>query len=143
MQVLNLPHLEVLKISIAEEWSFPLLNYIAEYDHRILPHLEYLHVLGLPAWQAKYGSASLVRLEPVKAILRLPHLAEILLDHCIACGVDETFVVDARSMTHWRCGHTKCQIGRLVSTSTQLEDYRLEYLVQQWQTAQRFVSAGQ
>lgn len=137
--ILNLPNVRVMKISLPREWSFHLLQFIAQYDHCILPYLHTLHVLDPPTWQKKYGARTTAGLDPVLCLLAIKHLDTILIDHCIdleqyddlGYGADRQgkapFRVAAKHIAHWGCGQTGCGIDRLLLACTQLLSYDLEY----------------
>ena len=125
--ILNLPKLELLRISIPEEWSFPFVDYIAKFDRSLLQHLHTLHILGLPKWQIFCASPALVRLSPVASLLGLPHLQDLCLEYCVDLDVDDNVANNARRIAHWKCGATTCQVGKLLSTCTKLQRYELEY----------------
>ena len=125
--ILNLPRLELLRISIPEEWSFPFVDYIAKFDRSLLRHLHTLHVLGPPKWQIFCASPALVRLSPVACLLGLPQLQDLCLEYCVDVDVDDNGANNARRMAHWRCGTTTCQVGKLLSTCTKLQRYELQY----------------
>ena len=125
--ILHLPNLEILKISMPEEWSFKLLSYVAEFKSSIVPRLKTLHVFGPPRWQRFRGSPSMIHLNPIASLLSLSHLEDICLDDCVAFEGSSEFLNHARRIAHWKCGATKCQISKLLSSCTALECYELEY----------------
>ncbi|KAK5075698.1 hypothetical protein LTR70_010051 [Exophiala xenobiotica] len=125
--MLNLPNLEILRISIPEEWSFLLLKFIAQHDRDLFSSLRTLHILNPPTWQIKYGRRSTADLGLVMSILSLKRLETIIFDHCISFEHIEKLELHARHIAHWGCDQIACQINRLLSACTQLQSYDLEY----------------